>query len=81
MFFRKDPPQTEGRRNADPLIKTPPVANDFAIRENIFKAAGGWLVARLVRRWAFSVWVPPFANRLELRNQTSQKHSSPMCEV
>ena len=24
MFFRKDPPQTEGRRNADLLIKTPP---------------------------------------------------------
>ena len=24
MFFRKDPPQTEGRRNADQLIKTPP---------------------------------------------------------
>ena len=24
MFFRKDPPQTEGRRNADPLIKTSP---------------------------------------------------------
>eukprot|EP00966_Prymnesium_polylepis_P027520 636471-Prymnesium_polylepis.1 len=25
MFFRKDPPQTEGRRDADPLIKTSPV--------------------------------------------------------
>ena len=25
MFFRKDPPQTEGRRDADLLIKTPPV--------------------------------------------------------
>ena len=25
MFFRKDPPQTEGRRNADQLIKTSPV--------------------------------------------------------
>ena len=25
MFFRKDPPQTEGRRHADLLIKTPPV--------------------------------------------------------
>ena len=25
MFFRKAPPQTEGRRDADPLIKTPPV--------------------------------------------------------
>ena len=24
MFFRKDPPQTEGRRNAHPLIKTGP---------------------------------------------------------
>ena len=24
MFFRKDPPQTEGRRDADLLIKTPP---------------------------------------------------------
>ena len=24
MFFRKDPPQTEGRRNADLMIKTPP---------------------------------------------------------
>ena len=24
MFFRKDPPQTEGRRDADPLIKTAP---------------------------------------------------------
>ena len=24
MFFRKDPPQTEGRRDADPRIKTPP---------------------------------------------------------
>ena len=24
MFFRKDPPQTEGRRHADLLIKTPP---------------------------------------------------------
>ena len=24
MFFRKDPPQTEGRRHADPLIKTEP---------------------------------------------------------
>ena len=24
MFFRKAPPQTEGRRNADPKIKTPP---------------------------------------------------------
>ena len=24
MFFWKDPPQTEGRRNADLLIKTPP---------------------------------------------------------
>ena len=24
MFFRKAPPQTEGRRDADPLIKTPP---------------------------------------------------------
>ena len=24
MFFRKDPPQTEGRRHADPLIKTGP---------------------------------------------------------
>ena len=24
MFFRKDPPQTEGRRDADPGIKTPP---------------------------------------------------------
>ena len=24
MFFRKDPPQTEGRRNAHPGIKTPP---------------------------------------------------------
>ena len=24
MFFRKDPPQTEGRRHADPLIKTSP---------------------------------------------------------
>ena len=26
MFFRKDPPQTEGRRDADPLIKTAPVS-------------------------------------------------------
>ena len=25
MFFRKDPPQTEGRRHAHPLIKTGPV--------------------------------------------------------
>ena len=25
MFFRKDPPQTEGRRDAHPLIKTSPV--------------------------------------------------------
>ena len=25
MFFRKDPPQTEGRRHADLLIKTEPV--------------------------------------------------------
>ena len=25
MFFRKDPPQTEGRRNAHLLIKTSPV--------------------------------------------------------
>ena len=24
MFFRKDPPQTEGRRDAHPLIKTEP---------------------------------------------------------
>ena len=24
MFFRKDPPQAEGRRNADPRIKTAP---------------------------------------------------------
>ena len=24
MFFRKDPPQTEGRRDADPQIKKPP---------------------------------------------------------
>ena len=24
MFFRKDPPETEGRRDADPRIKTPP---------------------------------------------------------
>ena len=24
MFFRKDPPQTEGRRDAHPLIKTSP---------------------------------------------------------
>ena len=24
MFFRKDPPQTEGRRDADLLIKTEP---------------------------------------------------------
>ena len=24
MFFRKDPPQTEGRRHADPLIKKSP---------------------------------------------------------
>ena len=24
MFFWKDPPQTEGRRDADPLIKTAP---------------------------------------------------------
>ena len=24
MFFRKDPPQTEGRRDAHPLIKTAP---------------------------------------------------------
>ena len=24
MFFRKDPPQTEGRRHADLLIKTEP---------------------------------------------------------
>ena len=28
MFFRKDPPQTEGRRHADPLIKTAP---DFGV--------------------------------------------------
>ena len=30
MFFRKDPPQTEGRRNADLLIKTSPVAAGLA---------------------------------------------------
>ena len=28
MFFWKDPPQTEGRRNADHLIKTPPETDD-----------------------------------------------------
>ena len=26
MFFQKDLPQTEGRRDADPKIKTPPVS-------------------------------------------------------
>ena len=28
MFFRKDPPQTEGRRDAHPLIKTAPEERD-----------------------------------------------------
>ena len=30
MFFRKAPPQTEGRRNADHKIKTPPVEHSSA---------------------------------------------------
>ena len=29
MFFRKDPPQTEGRRDAHHEIKTPPVRGDW----------------------------------------------------
>ena len=29
MLFRKDSPQTEGRRDADPLIKTSPVSVTF----------------------------------------------------
>ena len=29
MFFRKDPPQTEGRRHIDPQIKTPPGAESL----------------------------------------------------
>ena len=32
MFFRKDPPQTEGRRNADLLIKTPPEVSECRIQ-------------------------------------------------
>ena len=31
MFFRKAPPQTEGRRYADPGIKTSPVGIDVAL--------------------------------------------------
>ena len=31
MFFRKDPPQTEGRRNADHGIKTPPARDDHGM--------------------------------------------------
>ena len=30
MFFRKDPPQTEGRRDADPLIKTSPAGGSYS---------------------------------------------------
>ena len=33
MFFRKDPPQTEGRRHADLLIKTEPGDIEFVKRE------------------------------------------------
>ena len=33
MFFRKDPPQTEGRRDADPGIKTSPCVCDICILE------------------------------------------------
>ena len=29
MFFWKDPPQTEGRRHADHMIKTPPGVYDI----------------------------------------------------
>ena len=38
MFFRKDPPQTEGRRDAHPLIKTGPdrCAHDFSRCDNAF---------------------------------------------
>mgnify|MGYP003312972726 CR=1 FL=1 len=32
MFFRKDSPQTEGRRNADLLIKTPPARRTCFLR-------------------------------------------------
>ena len=39
MFFRKDPPQTEGRRDADLLIKTPPVGLYIAIFFEIVQPA------------------------------------------
>ena len=29
IFFRKAPPQTEGRRDADPRIKTPPECSEL----------------------------------------------------
>ena len=43
MFFRKDPPQTEGRRNADLLIKTPPAFSGASwLLRLIFAPAAGF---------------------------------------
>ena len=44
MFFRKDPPQTEGRRHADLLIKTEP---ERSLTEYLSRRASGC-------RWALS---------------------------
>ena len=50
-FFRKDPPQTEGRRHAHPLIKTGPVFvsvlnKSSLIQESMWLGRGGLTPAR-----------------------------------
>ena len=47
MFFRKAPPQTEGRRHADPGIKTWPEEIQFQIHDSPRKYTD-WRVAHLV---------------------------------
>ena len=56
MFFWKDPPQTEGRRDADPLIKTPPESH--TIHYTYFFTAEGKRVPRDCRCGEL-VTVPP----------------------
>ena len=48
MFFRKDPPQTEGRRDADPLIKTAPAR----FREPA-RRADAWSTPRILSAYKF----------------------------
>merc|ERR1711865_1029748 len=66
MFFRKDPPQTEGRRDARPRIKTPP-DRKFYISAPPPPTSGGQGMFRDHPRAFFQV-----RNFCQVRNLTSE---------